>query len=230
MKKLTNDEVLNLTTEKAWEIAKSFGNYLELNSKRVLEFDTVLEYDRGDILLALLHLLKVNITNKKTVEIISTNIIILFSFFIPDEESYRKMLRSKKISDGLLERAHDVYNTKRVLVVDDEVYLREMYVDIVRKIVANVDAVSDGSQALTAISGTYYDLILLDIVMPNMTGIELLEIVKAKNIKYGTIIIVSNLDTLEVKKKAFELGASDFWVTADITQDQLAFRLRYLLM
>ncbi len=97
MKKLSPEEILNLTTKQAWDIAESFGKFLENNTENVLyEFEDVLEYERSSILVALLMLLRENTHDREFVKVLSNNIVILFTSFIPSPKAYNEILDSKE--------------------------------------------------------------------------------------------------------------------------------------
>ena len=67
----------------------------------------------------------------------------------------------------------------RILVVEDETFLRDLYVEILADEGYEVDTAADGAEGLKKIQMGGYDLILLDIVLPKMDGIEILKNIKA---------------------------------------------------
>ena len=69
---------------------------------------------------------------------------------------------------------------KHILVVDDDSYVRESTEEILRRKGYDVDTASDGKGALAKLGEADYDLILSDIKMPGMDGIELLETAHGK--------------------------------------------------
>lgn len=99
MKKLSQDELLNLTTEKAWKVVQTFADFLQKPNRKYLEFETVLDYDRSSILVSLLHLVKNNLDNKKLIETLCTNIAILLTQFIPDKKNYEELLKIKDLTN-----------------------------------------------------------------------------------------------------------------------------------
>ncbi|MCR9132117.1 MAG: response regulator [bacterium] len=69
----------------------------------------------------------------------------------------------------------------------------------------------NGQDAIDILSSDHIDLILSDIHMPNLTGLELLESLRAdKDKKHIPVLIMTSLPTVEKEKKAYDLGASDF--------------------
>lgn len=100
-----------------------------------------------------------------------------------------------------------------VLVVEDTELLRRMYVDKLMQDGYEVLAAADGLEALSVLKTQEVDLILLDLVMPRMSGLEVLDTVKADprtaNIP---VLVLSNLGQESDVQKGIELGAADYLV------------------
>ncbi|MFF5994705.1 response regulator [Lysinibacillus sp. KU-BSD001] len=64
---------------------------------------------------------------------------------------------------------------KRILVVDDEEILRMLICDTLEDLDCEIDEAEDGLEALQKINQQTYDLIVLDYMMPNLTGVEVIE-------------------------------------------------------
>ena len=111
----------------------------------------------------------------------------------------------------------------KILIVEDDQYIREMYALILRKESYTVTEAPDGSAGLTEAKPGGYDLILLDLMMPQMDGLTFLKELKrqAPDAKNGPIIIMSNLAYNEAKVEAMKLGASDFFVKADLEPKEI---------
>jgi len=99
MKKLSSKDLGNLTVTKAWEVVDSFAKYLEEGNLKFLEFEDELEWDRESILVSILFLIRKNTNNEEFVNALCTNIVILFSSFMPTPEEYKKKLELKEHSD-----------------------------------------------------------------------------------------------------------------------------------
>lgn len=97
----------------------------------------------------------------------------------------------------------------KILVVDDEQSLSRVVSTKLRKDGFEADVANDGQEALDMILKNNYDLILLDLIMPEKTGFDVLEEMKAKGIK-TPVIVTSNLSGPEDRKKVEELGAKEF--------------------
>lgn len=111
----------------------------------------------------------------------------------------------------------------KILIVEDDQYIREMYALILRKESYTVVEAPDGSAGLAEAKPGGYDLILLDLMMPQMDGLTFLKELKrqAPDAKNGSIIIMSNLAYSEAKDEAMKLGASDFFVKADLEPKEI---------
>ncbi len=77
-----------------------------------------------------------------------------------------------------------------------------------------VDHAANGMEGLELAEANSYNLILLDLVMPTMTGFDVLEGLKKKNIKVP-VIVSSNLSQDEDVNRAKELGAVDYYIKSD---------------
>jgi hypothetical protein len=93
MKTLTPEEIANLTDEQAGLIAASFGHFLTQNTD-FYAFESQLEYDKGSVLIALIHLLRKNRHNNEVFENLLRSIVMLHTNFIMDRERYEALVAS----------------------------------------------------------------------------------------------------------------------------------------
>lgn len=100
-------------------------------------------------------------------------------------------------------------NSSAILVVDDETVARKAVESILTGAGWTVGTAADGLAALEALSGGDYQLVLADLVMPKMTGIELARHIR-QNHPAISIIIMSGQATLESAVEAFEQGVYDY--------------------
>lgn len=88
----------------------------------------------------------------------------------------------------------------------------------------------DGVKALVAIKKEQPDLVLLDIIMPNMNGFEVLKVLRSDpKFRQLPVIVVSNLSQPTDEAKARELGADDYLIKADHSLDELMARIEKVL-
>ena len=121
--------------------------------------------------------------------------------------------------------------SNRVLVVDDDLYIRELYEEILRTEGFTVESATDGEEGLAKLQEGGYDVVLLDVMMPKMDGLGVLSQLHDHQAKMpnGPIILLTNLGHDPVIKDAMSKGAASFMIKADITPDQLIATVkRYL--
>jgi CheY-like chemotaxis protein len=112
---------------------------------------------------------------------------------------------------------------KRILVIDDDLYIRELYEEILKNAGYNVETTIDGQEGIVKLKQESYDLVLLDMMMPKVDGLGVLNEL-AQNppaVKNCPIILLSNLGNEPVIKEALQKGATTYLIKADITPDQL---------
>lgn len=117
----------------------------------------------------------------------------------------------------------------KILVVEDDEFLQKILVTKFTKEGFAVKAASDGEQALKMVNEDLPDLVLLDLILPKMTGFDVLtEIRVAAPTKNLPVIILSNLGQEEDIMRAKELGALDFLVKADISVNDVVRKVKEL--
>ena len=115
----------------------------------------------------------------------------------------------------------------RILVVEDEKRIADFLCRGLAGAGYAVDAAPTGSAALDNIHSTDYDLVILDLMLPDMDGLSVLE--KIRNRKVGPpVLILSARGTLDDRVKGLELGADDYLVKPFAFVELLA-RVRALL-
>ena len=117
----------------------------------------------------------------------------------------------------------------KILVVDDQRVMRSMFQKMLVSESYEVDLCEDGEEAYKAAMKNHYDLILTDLIMPKMDGIELtLALRETKQYKFTPILIVSNNDSPKNKAKGKDAGATG-WVVKPVKADQMIPHMHYLL-
>jgi two-component system response regulator FlrC len=110
-----------------------------------------------------------------------------------------------------------------VLVVEDEIVTREHLIAILTTAGYAVVAAADGAAALILLSRRPFDLILSDIMMPVLDGLQLLEIVRDKRIETPVVFLTGRTGSAS-EARARQLGAVDY-ITKPIDREVLLRRL-----
>src|SRR5215208_3393486 len=114
---------------------------------------------------------------------------------------------------------------RTILVVDDEPTLRETLVDALEADGFRVVSAADGREALTRFRAERPDLVLLDLMLPELSGIEVTRIIRAES---GVPIVMLTAKDSELEKVVgLELGADDY-VTKPFSLRELSARIRAL--
>ena len=109
---------------------------------------------------------------------------------------------------------------KRILIIEDERNIAEMYGNVLTRHNYQVDYSLDGLDGLGKAGKTDYDLILLDIMMPKMSGIEVLDKLREQGAT-AKVIILTNLAQDEASKNALKAKTDGYVVKAEIVPSQL---------
>ena len=113
---------------------------------------------------------------------------------------------------------------KRILVVDDEKSIRDSLKLILEYEKYAVESAKDGTEALSLIEKDPVDLVLLDIKMPGMDGIEVLQEIKRRDLQQ-VVVIISGHGTISTAVEATKLGAFDF-LEKPLDRDRLLLTIR----
>lgn len=97
----------------------------------------------------------------------------------------------------------------RILYVEDEKYLAEAVIHLLKKEKIAVDWAADGEEGLDLALKPNYDAIVLDIMLPKLSGLEILKIMRERGIK-TPVIMLSALNEVEDKINGLEMGADDY--------------------
>lgn len=112
---------------------------------------------------------------------------------------------------------------EKILIVDDENDIAELISDILEDEGFKTDIRNDGASAISAVKENSYDLILLDIMMPNASGTEVCASIR--NLTSVPIIFVTAKTQLIDKLVGFEVGADDY-ITKPFINEELVARVK----
>jgi two-component system response regulator HydG len=115
----------------------------------------------------------------------------------------------------------------KILVIDDELIVRESLLGWLRKSGHEVAGAEGGRKALEMMQEKEYDLVFLDIKMPEMSGIEVLEHIKA-NYPHTMVVMITAYGSVETAVEAMKRGANDY-LMKPFEPEQLALLVEKLL-
>lgn len=117
----------------------------------------------------------------------------------------------------------------KVLLLDDDVFLRDMYATKFTEAGHEVETAEDGKAALAKLSDTTFDAVLFDMVMPGMTGIEFMKEASQKGYtKSTTFIVLSNQSEETDKEEAKQVGAIGYIVKAETIPSDVVAKVESL--
>lgn len=118
----------------------------------------------------------------------------------------------------------DVTQPIKVLCVEDEHFIGELYQRALSKAGYDIKVVVDGLEGLKEAQTDQYDIILLDLMVPNMTGMEILSKLRGPEQNpplKAKIIITTNLEQKEETRADIEHQADGYLIKAEVTPKQL---------
>jgi two-component system alkaline phosphatase synthesis response regulator PhoP len=122
-------------------------------------------------------------------------------------------------------------NPTKILIVEDDLFIRELYERQLKLAGFIVDAAADGPEGLLKITSNKPDLLLLDIMLPKMNGLDLLKTIKTKDdTKNISVILLTNLGQDSVIKEGFNLGADGYLIKSAYTPDQIIEEVKKFLV
>ena len=118
----------------------------------------------------------------------------------------------------------------RILIADDEPHIRRILQTLLETAGFDVDLRQDGTDALEAVQeADHYDLILLDIMMPGATGLEVLKKIRAMEARKSTPVVILTAKGQDAdRQEAFSLGADDF-LTKPFSPKKLLARIHEII-
>lgn len=118
----------------------------------------------------------------------------------------------------------------KVLLVEDEEFIRDLFKRQLDLSGFTTDAFGTGQDGLAALGKNGYDLVLLDIMLPDINGLQILQNIRqnpaTKNI---VVVLLTNLGQDAVIKQGFELGADGYLVKAAYTPDQIVQEVKNII-
>ena len=110
---------------------------------------------------------------------------------------------------------------KRILLIDDEAQIRDFMKKILTRAGYVVFTAQDGREALEKLESLYVDLIVLDMYMPHMNGLDVLRHIRKSNITNKPVLMVSGNHDADLRIESYRLGAYDFITKPEQTEVML---------
>jgi len=121
-------------------------------------------------------------------------------------------------------------DAKKILIVEDDVFIRDIYQVKFSQEGFEVTVAEDGVKALEKLENYIPDIILLDIIMPYMNGMEVLKKIRGNDaLKNIPIILLTNISEKESVTEGIEYGVSDYLIKSHFTPSEVVHKVNALL-
>ncbi len=119
---------------------------------------------------------------------------------------------------------------KVVLLIEDEIDLVDLYTEILNEAGYDVLPSYDGDDGIYKAKSDNWDLLLLDIMLPERDGMAVLEeIQKTEKGKQGPIVLLTNLNSEDLIERAYKLGADDYLIKSEISLEDIVSKVKQYL-
>lgn len=117
---------------------------------------------------------------------------------------------------------------KRILIIEDDQFLREFYQDLLTEEGYSVEVAADGEIAVNKLLEGGFDLVLLDIMLPKKDGLSVLKDLKLQTPKKinKAVVVLTNLGQESLIKQCFDLGASGYLIKSALNPDQILSEIK----
>jgi len=121
-------------------------------------------------------------------------------------------------------------NQKNILLIEDDELIREMYQSELEAAGFKTSAFGTGKEGLAAAQGNHFDLLLLDIMLPDTNGLDILKTLKSQEAtKYIKVVLLTNLGQDSIIKEGFQLGAEGYLIKVSYNPDQIVAEVKNFL-
>jgi DNA-binding response OmpR family regulator len=112
----------------------------------------------------------------------------------------------------------------KILIVEDDTFLQGLAAGRLQKDGHEVSVASTGTEADTQIGGKSFDVILLDLMLPEKSGFDVLKDMRAAGNNTPVVVFSNMADETEIKR-ALDLGANEYMIKANFTLDEVAAKV-----
>lgn len=118
----------------------------------------------------------------------------------------------------------------KVAIIEDDMAIVQMYRTKFETEGYDVATAPDGTAGLQLIEQFQPDIVLLDLMMPNMNGLDMLKALRATaDGREAKVVVLTNMGDTETATKVYKMAADDYIVKAEMTPKQVAERVKALL-
>lgn len=122
-------------------------------------------------------------------------------------------------------------NKQTIMIIEDDSFVMDIYKTKLSQDGFSVVEAENGTEALKKLKNIKPDLILLDIIMPYMDGLEVLKKIKeSEETKNIPVILLTNLSQKEEVNKGMELGARDYLIKSHFTPSEVLEKIKSCLI
>lgn len=116
---------------------------------------------------------------------------------------------------------------KKIVIAEDDRFISEMYATKLSAEGFEVEVANDGKEAIDAIEKIKPEIVLLDIMMPKLDGIEVLKKVRDnKELKDVSVIVLTNANEKDHVSKAMSIGADGYLIKSSFTPDEVVEKIK----
>lgn len=112
----------------------------------------------------------------------------------------------------------------KILCVEDDHFIADMYAHALKKAGYDVNVISNGEEALNELKQTVYDVVLLDIMLPDKTGVEILNELRGPNgdgLPHTKIIVTTNFEEADGDRSKLEALADGYLIKAEVIPSKM---------
>ena len=151
-----------------------------------------------------------------------------------DTQQPQKTQEEERLEEAIAQEAKQAprqeVSTPTVLFIEDDPLLLKMYETKFKSEGLRVLSAQDGEEGLKLATSERVDLIILDLMMPKLSGLDMLERLRQQSHgKSHLVIVLTNLTKEDEIKRAMDLGVKEYLVKANLTPNEVAAKVKAYL-